>query len=75
MSEHHSIVVMGAGFGGIGLAIALRQAGFDDIVLLERAPDLGGTWQANTYPGCAASPRTSGCSPWAPAPAWSGLSP
>ncbi|WP_063056900.1 flavin-containing monooxygenase [Nocardia salmonicida] len=52
-TEHTHIVVLGAGFGGIGLTIKLREAGFDDIVVLERADDLGGTWQANTYPGCA----------------------
>lgn len=51
--EHHQIVVLGAGFGGIGLAVKLREAGFEDLVVLERADDLGGTWQANTYPGCA----------------------
>jgi cation diffusion facilitator CzcD-associated flavoprotein CzcO len=52
-TEHHKIVIVGAGFGGIGLAIKLREAGFDDLVVLERADDLGGTWRANTYPGCA----------------------
>ncbi|MGD0609374.1 MAG: hypothetical protein ABSA53_38090 [Streptosporangiaceae bacterium] len=26
------IVIIGAGFGGIGMAIALKQAGFDDHV-------------------------------------------
>jgi len=53
MSEHHDVVVIGAGFGGIGLAIKLQEAGFDDIVVLERGSDLGGTWRDNTYPGCA----------------------
>ena len=33
--------------------MALKQAGFDDFVILERAGDLGGTWRDNTYPGCA----------------------
>ncbi|MEU1981268.1 NAD(P)/FAD-dependent oxidoreductase [Nocardia sp. NPDC019395] len=72
MIEHHNVVVMGAGFGGIGLAIALRQAGFDDIVLLERAADLGGTWQANTYPGCACDvPSQLYSYSFAPNPDWS----
>ncbi|MFI2231842.1 flavin-containing monooxygenase [Nocardia testacea] len=52
-AEHRHIVVVGAGFGGIGLAVRLREAGFDDLLILERADDLGGTWRANTYPGCA----------------------
>ena len=35
------------------MAIRLKQAGIDDFVVLERADEVGGTWQANTYPGCA----------------------
>jgi cation diffusion facilitator CzcD-associated flavoprotein CzcO len=46
------VVIVGAGFGGLGVAIRLKQAGRDDFVVLERASDVGGTWQANTYPGC-----------------------
>jgi len=46
------IAIVGAGFSGIGMAIRLREAGIDDFVVLERAEDVGGTWQANTYPGC-----------------------
>jgi cyclohexanone monooxygenase len=47
------VAIVGAGFGGIGAAIRLREAGFDDFVVFERASELGGTWRANTYPGCA----------------------
>jgi cation diffusion facilitator CzcD-associated flavoprotein CzcO len=46
------VAIVGAGFGGLGMAIRLKQAGRDDFVVLERAADVGGTWQANTYPGC-----------------------
>ena len=49
----YDVAIIGAGFGGIGAAIKLREAGFDDFVILERAGALGGTWRANTYPGCA----------------------
>jgi cation diffusion facilitator CzcD-associated flavoprotein CzcO len=45
------VVVIGAGFGGIGMAIALKQAGIDDFVVADRAGDLGGTWRDNSYPG------------------------
>ena len=47
------VAIVGAGFGGIGTAIRLREAGYEDLVILERDEGLGGTWWANTYPGCA----------------------
>ena len=47
------IAIMGAGFGGIGLAIELRRAGFANVTLYEKAPRVGGTWRDNTYPGAA----------------------
>jgi cation diffusion facilitator CzcD-associated flavoprotein CzcO len=50
--ERVEVVIVGAGFSGLGMAIALRQAGLDDFVVLEQADRLGGTWRDNTYPGC-----------------------
>jgi len=47
------IVIVGAGFGGIGMGIALKKAGYHDFVILDKAGDLGGTWRDNQYPGCA----------------------
>src|SRR4051812_29909077 len=47
------VVIIGAGFGGIGMAIELRRHGFHDVVILERGPGLGGTWLYNDYPGAA----------------------
>jgi cation diffusion facilitator CzcD-associated flavoprotein CzcO len=47
----HEVAIIGAGLGGIGAAIALRQAGIEDVAILERASDIGGTWRDNTYPG------------------------
>lgn len=47
------VIIIGAGFGGIGAAIELQSHGFDDVTILERAPGLGGTWFHNTYPGAA----------------------
>ena len=47
------IVIVGAGFGGIGMGIALKKAGYHDFVILDKARDLGGTWRDNQYPGCA----------------------
>jgi cation diffusion facilitator CzcD-associated flavoprotein CzcO len=50
---HHEVVVVGAGISGIAAAIKLREAGVGDVVVLEKATTYGGTWRANTYPGCA----------------------
>lgn len=46
------IVIMGAGFGGIGAAVRLLESGQKDFVLLERSDRLGGVWRDNRYPGC-----------------------
>lgn len=51
--EHHEVVIIGAGISGVCAAIKLREAGVDDVVVLERAETYGGTWRANTYPGLA----------------------
>ncbi|QFG21441.1 NAD(P)/FAD-dependent oxidoreductase [Actinomadura sp. WMMB 499] len=48
-----SIAVVGCGFSGIGLAIGLKRAGFDDITIYDKAAGPGGVWLANTYPGAA----------------------
>ena len=48
-----SVVIVGAGFGGLAAAIELRRHGFCDVTVLERAPRVGGTWHYNDYPGCA----------------------
>lgn len=47
------VVVVGAGFSGLGMAVRLLERGRETFVVLERAADLGGTWRDNDYPGCA----------------------
>ncbi|HEY6780021.1 MAG TPA: NAD(P)/FAD-dependent oxidoreductase [Thermoleophilaceae bacterium] len=47
------VAIVGAGFSGIGTAIALRRAGIDDVTLFERGDGPGGVWRENTYPGAA----------------------
>lgn len=49
----YEVVVIGAGFSGIGAGIRLKQAKINSFVILEKAADLGGTWRDNTYPGIA----------------------
>jgi cation diffusion facilitator CzcD-associated flavoprotein CzcO len=46
------VVIVGAGFSGIGVAALLQRAGIRSFRILEAADDLGGTWRDNTYPGC-----------------------
>ncbi|MGH3777920.1 MAG: flavin-containing monooxygenase [Pseudonocardiaceae bacterium] len=50
---HHHVIVIGAGFAGLGMAIGLRRQGMTDFAVLEQAADVGGTWRDNSYPGCA----------------------
>eukprot|EP00163_Fabomonas_tropica_P031722 TRINITY_DN7646_c0_g2_i1.p2 TRINITY_DN7646_c0_g2~~TRINITY_DN7646_c0_g2_i1.p2 ORF type:complete len:535 (+),score=74.99 TRINITY_DN7646_c0_g2_i1:1112-2716(+) len=47
------IVIIGTGFGGLGMAIQLKKAGIDSFTILEKAASVGGTWRDNTYPGAA----------------------
>src|SRR6266581_2085242 len=47
------VLIVGAGFGGIAAAIELGRHGINDVRILEKAPELGGTWFYNSYPGAA----------------------
>lgn len=54
MKPHHvHVAIAGSGFGGLGTAIRLAEAGFHDYLVFERSNDVGGVWRDNTYPGCA----------------------
>ena len=48
-----SVGIVGAGFGGVGMGIRLREAGIEDFEIFERGETVGGVWRANTYPGAA----------------------
>ena len=48
-----SVGIVGAGFGGIGVGVKLREAGFGNFEIFERGDSVGGVWRANTYPGAA----------------------
>lgn len=47
------VVIIGGGFGGLLAGARLREAGFDDLRLIEKGGDVGGTWYWNRYPGAA----------------------
>ena len=66
------IGIIGAGFGGIGAAIALRQAGFTNLTILEAGAEPGGTWRDNRYLGAACDvPAHLYSFSFAPNPDWS----
>ena len=67
-----SVLIVGAGFAGLGMAIRLKQAGIDNFVILERANAVGGTWRDNQYPGAACDiPSNLYSYSFAPNPNWS----
>jgi len=51
--DTYSVVIVGSGFSGIAMGVALKRAGIDTFTILEKATDVGGTWRDNTYPGAA----------------------
>jgi cation diffusion facilitator CzcD-associated flavoprotein CzcO len=53
MAKKPTVIIIGAGFSGIGLAIELKRAGLDQLIVLERGDGIGGCWRGNTYPGIA----------------------
>lgn len=66
------VAIVGSGFGGLGAAIRLRNAGIQDLAIFERANDLGGTWRDNVYPGCRCDVHSDLYSfSFAPNPSWS----
>jgi cation diffusion facilitator CzcD-associated flavoprotein CzcO len=70
--RHVRVAIAGAGFGGLGAAIRLLQSGERDVVILERATEIGGTWRDNVYPGCACDvPSVLYSFSFAPKPDWS----
>jgi cation diffusion facilitator CzcD-associated flavoprotein CzcO len=76
MSKVLSAVIVGGGLGGLCAAVHLKQAGFEDFVILEKAERLGGTWHYNTYPGCACDvPVTLYQFTFAPSPHWQHIFP
>ncbi len=72
MTEQFKVVIAGAGFSGLAAAIRLKQSGREDFVILERAEEVGGVWELNTYPGCTCDvPSHLYSLSFAPNPEWS----
>lgn len=51
VSDEVEILIIGAGLGSLLAAVRLREAGFEDIRIIDKAGDVGGTWYWNRYPG------------------------
>lgn len=72
-SEHFDAAIIGSGIGGLCAAIRLKRAGLN-VVVFERAPEVGGTWRDNSYPGCAVDTSILSYSlSFDPNPGWSRL--
>ena len=50
---HYQVAIIGAGFGGLAMAIRLLQRNIQSFVILEKSNEVGGTWCENQYPGSA----------------------
>jgi cation diffusion facilitator CzcD-associated flavoprotein CzcO len=73
-SKQFDAIIVGAGFGGIGAAIQLKKLGYENLLIVDREDDLGGTWHVNRYPGLAVDIPSSTYSYWfEPNPYWSRL--
>jgi cation diffusion facilitator CzcD-associated flavoprotein CzcO len=71
---HNQVAIIGTGFGAIATAVRLQQAGFDDLVLIDRADEVGGVWRDNGYPGAAVDVKSHLYSlSFAPNPGWHNL--
>src|SRR5712692_6427467 len=51
LTDEVDVAVIGGGFGGLLAGARLREAGIEDIRMIEKGGDFGGTWYWNRYPG------------------------
>ncbi|WP_153539279.1 flavin-containing monooxygenase [Actinomadura macrotermitis] len=71
MRPDHEVLVVGAGFSGLCVGIELRRKGVRDFVIVDAAPDVGGVWRHNTYPGVAVDvPSATYSYSFEPNPGW-----
>jgi cation diffusion facilitator CzcD-associated flavoprotein CzcO len=70
-SAQYEVVIVGSGFAGLCMAVRLKQHGIDNFIVLEQDQQYGGTWWANSYPGCAVDvPSHLYCFSFAQNPGW-----
>jgi cyclohexanone monooxygenase len=51
LTDHVTVAVIGGGFAGLVTGARLKEAGVDDVRMIEKGGDFGGTWYWNRYPG------------------------
>ena len=51
VSDHVTVAIIGGGFAGLVTGARLKEAGIDDVRIIEKGGDFGGTWYWNRYPG------------------------
>ncbi len=72
LPERVRVLVVGAGFAGLGAAIKLDEHGLSDFLVIDKGDTVGGTWRDNTYPGAACDvPSQLYSFSFAPNPDWS----
>ena len=72
LPDHVRVLVVGAGFAGLGTAIKLDEIGIGDFLVVDKGHTVGGTWRDNTYPGAACDvPSQLYSFSFAPNPDWS----
>jgi len=70
----YDTIVVGAGISGIAAAYKMKQVGYQDYLVLEKADRVGGTWRDNNYPGCGCDvPSALYSFSFAPSHQWSHL--
>jgi len=70
------VLIIGAGFSGICMGIKLREADMNSFLIIEKSPEIGGTWWENHYPGCACDiPSHLYSFSFEPSPDWSRMYP
>ena len=52
-TDEVEVAIIGGGFGGLIAGARLSELGFEDIRIIEKGGDFGGTWYWNRYPGAA----------------------
>ena len=53
IADFVDVAVVGAGFGGLLIGARCKQLGVENVRLIDKAADVGGTWYWNRYPGIA----------------------